>query len=36
MSTLATGERPSTLALAGGAIILLAVAAQGIAAPRRA
>ena len=33
---LATGERPSALAIAGGAIIVLAVAAQGIAAPRRA
>ena len=33
---LATGERPSALAMAGGAIIVLAVAAQGIAAPRRA
>jgi drug/metabolite transporter, DME family len=33
---LATGERPSPLAIAGGAIIVLAVAAQGVAAPRRA
>jgi drug/metabolite transporter (DMT)-like permease len=33
---LATGERPSALAMAGGAIIVLAVAAQGITAPRRA
>ncbi len=33
---LATGERPSALAVAGGAVIVLAVAAQGIAAPRRA
>jgi drug/metabolite transporter (DMT)-like permease len=33
---LATGERPSPLAIAGGAIIVLAVAAQGITAPRRA
>ena len=33
---LATGERPSMLAMAGGAIIVLAVAAQGITAPRRA
>ena len=33
---LATGERPSALAMAGGAIIVLAVAAQGISAPRRA
>jgi len=33
---LATGERPSPLAIAGGAIIVLAVAAQGISAPRRA
>ena len=33
---LATGERPSSLAVAGGAIIVLAVAAQGIAASRRA
>ena len=33
---LATGERPSPLAMAGGAIIVLAVAAQGITAPRRA
>lgn len=33
---LATGEVPSTLALAGGAMIVVAVAAQGIAASRRA
>ncbi|CAN5921319.1 hypothetical protein BH11MYX4_BH11MYX4_29900 [soil metagenome] len=33
---LATGETPSRLALAGGAIIVAAVAAQGIAASRRA
>jgi drug/metabolite transporter (DMT)-like permease len=33
---LATGEVPSRLALAGGAIIVIAVAAQGISAPRRA
>jgi drug/metabolite transporter (DMT)-like permease len=33
---LATGERPSVLAIAGGAIIVIAVAAQGVAAPRRA
>lgn len=33
---LATGEVPSTLALAGGAMIVIAVAAQSIAAPRRA
>jgi len=33
---LATGERPSALAIAGGAIIVLAVAAQGVTAPRRA
>ena len=32
---LATGERPSALALAGGAVIVLAVAAQGISAARR-
>jgi drug/metabolite transporter (DMT)-like permease len=32
---LATGEVPSALALAGGAIIVVAVAAQGIAASRR-
>jgi drug/metabolite transporter (DMT)-like permease len=33
---LATGERPSALAIAGGAVIVLAVAAQGVSAPRRA
>jgi drug/metabolite transporter, DME family len=33
---LATGETPSTLAMAGGAMIVIAVAAQGITAPRRA
>lgn len=33
---LATGEKPSPLAMAGGAIIVLAVAAQGITAARRA
>ena len=33
---LATGETPSALAMAGGAIIVLAVAAQGVAASRRA
>lgn len=32
---LATGETPSPLAIAGGAIIVLAVAAQGITAARR-
>jgi len=33
---LATGEVPSPLAIAGGAMIVIAVAAQGIAAARRA
>lgn len=33
---LATGEAPSGLALAGGAMIVVAVAAQGVAAARRA
>ena len=33
---LATGEVPSSLAMAGGAMIVVAVAAQGIAAARRA
>lgn len=33
---LATGEVPSPLALAGGAMIVVAVAAQGVAASRRA
>lgn len=33
---LATGETPSGLAMAGGAVIVVAVAAQGITAPRRA
>ncbi len=33
---LATGETPSRLALCGGALIVIAVAAQGMAAPRRA
>jgi len=33
---LATGETPSHLALAGGAIIVIAVVAQSISAPRRA
>jgi drug/metabolite transporter (DMT)-like permease len=32
---LATGETPAPLAIAGGAVIVLAVAAQGITAPRR-
>ena len=33
---LVVGEKPSPLALAGGAMILLAAVAQGISAPRRA
>lgn len=33
---LATGEKPSALAIAGGAVIVIAVAAQGVTAPRRA
>jgi DME family drug/metabolite transporter len=33
---LATGEKPTALAMAGGALIVIAVAAQGITAPRRA
>jgi drug/metabolite transporter (DMT)-like permease len=32
---LATGETPSPLAVAGGSIIVIAVAAQGITAARR-
>lgn len=33
---LATGEAPSALAIAGGAMIVLAVVTQGVSAPRRA